>query len=90
MFLKTYDGSAEDLSLSFTVANDDFGTNKEIELIPNGANIDVTDSNKHRYIGKLKYSYSWIAVDLLASEQTNFTISSTLQVLSQSTMYAIE
>ena len=51
MFLKTYDGSAEDLCLSFTVANDNFGTNKEIELIPNGANIDVTDTNKHRYIG---------------------------------------
>lgn len=55
MFLKTYDGSAEDLCLSFTIANDDFGTNKEIELIPNGANIDVTDFNKHRYIGKLNH-----------------------------------
>ncbi len=54
MFLKTYDGNAEDLCLSFTVANDDFGTNKEVELIPNGSNIDVTNSNKHHYIGKLK------------------------------------
>jgi hypothetical protein len=51
MFLKTYEGNAEDLCLSFTIANDDFGTNEEIELIPNGANIDVTDTNKHRYIG---------------------------------------
>lgn len=55
MFLKTYEGNAEDLCLTFTVANNDFGTNKEIELIPNGANLDVTDANKHRYIGKLEY-----------------------------------
>ena len=52
MFLKTYDGDAEDLALTFTVANDDFGTNKEIELIPNGSQVDVTNANKHRYIGK--------------------------------------
>ena len=52
MFLKTYDGNAEDLCLTFTVANDNFGTNTEIELIPNGANIDVTDTNKHHYIGE--------------------------------------
>lgn len=52
MFLKTYGGNSEDLCLTFTVANDDFGTNKEIELIPNGAAVDVTDSNKHKYIGE--------------------------------------
>jgi ubiquitin-protein ligase E3 C len=52
MFLKTYEGDAADLCLTFTVANDDFGRNDEIELIPNGANIEVTNSNKQRYIGK--------------------------------------
>uniref|UniRef100_A0A7S2UH98 HECT-type E3 ubiquitin transferase n=1 Tax=Attheya septentrionalis TaxID=420275 RepID=A0A7S2UH98_9STRA len=51
MFLKTYEGDAADLCLTFTVANDDFGRNDEIELIPNGANIEVTNSNKQRYIG---------------------------------------
>ena len=52
MFLKTYDGDAEDLCLTFTVTVDDFGGNKEIPLIPKGANIEVTNANKHRYIGK--------------------------------------
>lgn len=56
MFLKTYDGDAEDLALTFTVANDDFGGNKQIDLIPNGANISVTNANKQRYIGKHEYN----------------------------------
>jgi len=51
MFLKNYDGNAEDLCLTFSIANDDFGTKKEVELLPNGAQIDVTNTNKHRYIG---------------------------------------
>ena len=50
--LSIFVGDASDLSLSFTVANDDFGNNKEIELIPNGRNIDVTNYNKERYISK--------------------------------------
>lgn len=52
MFLKTYDGNAEDLCLSFTVTVDDFGGNKEIPLIPKGDSTEVTNANKHRYIGK--------------------------------------
>lgn len=51
MFLKTYDGDAADLCLTFTVANDDFGGNVEVALVPNGANIEVTDANKHKYVG---------------------------------------
>lgn len=51
MFLKTYDGDATDLCLSFTVSDNDFGDNKEIPLIPNGLNIEVTNANKHLYIG---------------------------------------
>ena len=51
MFLKTYDGDARDLCLTFTVTTDDFGTNKEIPLIPNGADLEVTNANKHHYIG---------------------------------------
>ena len=57
MFLKTYDGDAEDLCLTFSVANDDFGSNKEIDLIPNGSNVEVTNSNKQRYIGKRADSF---------------------------------
>jgi HECT-domain (ubiquitin-transferase) len=52
MFLKTYDGDAEDLCLTFAVASDDFGGNTEIALIPNGAEVAVTNHNKHRYIGE--------------------------------------
>ena len=51
MFLKNYEGDAEDLCLTFTMANDDFGGNKEIPLMPNGGNIAVTNSNKQLYIG---------------------------------------
>mmetsp|Transcript_20160 Transcript_20160/g.43793 ORF Transcript_20160/g.43793 Transcript_20160/m.43793 type:complete len:1384 (-) Transcript_20160:144-4295(-) len=49
MFLKNYDGDVSDLCLTFTVANDDFGIS-EVPLIANGANIDVTNANKRRYI----------------------------------------
>lgn len=64
MFLKTYDGDAEDLCLTFTVANDDFGGNKEIALIPNGSDIEVTNTNKHRYIGKSKCCYMLCSVGI--------------------------
>ncbi|EED96465.1 hypothetical protein THAPSDRAFT_268040 [Thalassiosira pseudonana CCMP1335] len=49
MFLKTYDGDATELCLTFTVANDDFGVS-EVPLVANGANIEVTNENKRRYI----------------------------------------
>lgn len=50
MFLKLYDGDARDLSLTFTVVNTDLGDRKEIDLIPRGSEIDVTNENKTRYI----------------------------------------
>jgi ubiquitin-protein ligase E3 C len=50
MFLKTYEGDASDLCLTFSIATNDFGNSNEMDLIPNGANIEVTDNNKHRYI----------------------------------------
>lgn len=49
MFLKTYAGDVTDLCLTFTVANDDFGVS-EVPLIANGADIEVTNENKRRYI----------------------------------------
>lgn len=50
MFLKTYDGDIADLCLTFSITDDSMGGQKEINLIPNGSNIFVASSNKHRYI----------------------------------------
>ncbi|KAI3648186.1 hypothetical protein MP228_006040 [Amoeboaphelidium protococcarum] len=50
MFLKNYDGNVEDLSLTFSLSSDEFGTAKTVELIPNGKNIAVTKENRIRYI----------------------------------------
>jgi hypothetical protein len=55
MFLKNYDGDAEDLCLTFTIANDDFGDTSEIPLFPDGSNIAVTNANKQRYVGKCPF-----------------------------------
>jgi ubiquitin-protein ligase E3 C len=66
MFLKTYDGDAEDLCLTFSVAVDDFGGNREIPLIPNGANKEVTNANKQHYIGEL----CLISTDAFSMEKT--------------------
>ena len=52
MFLKTYDGDATELCLSFTVSVDDFGETKDCPLCPNGEEMEVDNRNKHRYIGK--------------------------------------
>ena len=46
MFLKTYEGDAEDMCLSMTVADTDFGANREVDLVPGGSRIDVTNDNK--------------------------------------------
>ncbi|KAL3926632.1 MAG: hypothetical protein SGARI_005543 [Bacillariaceae sp.] len=70
MFLKTYDGNAEDLCLTFTVTVDDFGGNKEIPLIPKGANIEVTNTNKHRYIGLVTKYY---VIDRVREQSEAFT-----------------
>ena len=50
MFLKTYNGDAADLCLTFTVTVDDFGGTKEIPLIRNGGSVEVNNGNKHHYI----------------------------------------
>eukprot|EP00539_Tryblionella_compressa_P016401 CAMPEP_0178856842 /NCGR_PEP_ID=MMETSP0746-20121128/24153_1 /TAXON_ID=913974 /ORGANISM="Nitzschia punctata, Strain CCMP561" /LENGTH=344 /DNA_ID=CAMNT_0020523065 /DNA_START=45 /DNA_END=1078 /DNA_ORIENTATION=+ len=70
MFLKTYDGDAEDLCLSFTVTVDDFGGTREIPLLPNGANIEVSNLNKHRYIGLVTKYY---VVDRVKEQSEAFT-----------------
>lgn len=50
MFLKSYEGDVEDLGLTHTVVHQVFGEQKEIELIPGGGNVAVTNCNKTRYI----------------------------------------
>jgi len=49
-WLKENNG-VENLGLDFTLITEDcFGNHKTVELMPNGAKIDVTDSNKNEYI----------------------------------------
>ena len=42
MYLKYYDGDAEDLGLTFTISEDQFGKKLNIPLVPNGDSIAVT------------------------------------------------
>ncbi|GAA5901495.1 ubiquitin-ubiquitin ligase HUL5 [Sporobolomyces salmoneus] len=49
--LKNYPGNVEeDLSLNFTVTDEDFGVSRTIDLIPNGSEIPVTNENRMQYI----------------------------------------
>ncbi|KAF9390781.1 hypothetical protein BGX21_011385 [Mortierella sp. AD011] len=50
MHLKNYDGNFEDLSLDFTVADEEMGQSISRNLVPNGNNIQVTRENRIRYI----------------------------------------
>ncbi|KAJ3207945.1 Ubiquitin-protein ligase E3B [Dinochytrium kinnereticum] len=50
LFLKHYNGDAEDLGLSFTVDSDVFGEIQSKEIKPGGRNIEVTNDNKYEYI----------------------------------------
>jgi len=48
--LKNMEGDPEDLSLNFTIAEEEFGMTKSIDLVPNGSNIAVTRANRMEYI----------------------------------------
>jgi len=48
--VKYYDGDVEDLGLTMTYALDMYGRSEEIELVPGGANIAVTNRNKPIYV----------------------------------------
>lgn len=50
LFLKNYSGNVEDLSLNFTVVNNDLGESQVVELKPGGRDIPVTNSNRISYI----------------------------------------
>lgn len=50
MQLKHYQGNVEDLALTFSVSEMEFGQVVTRNLIPNGANVSVTNENRIRYI----------------------------------------
>lgn len=56
-FLKTYDGDISDLSLTFSVTDQNFGESKEIELFPGGSQVPVTSANRGRYIDEVAKYY---------------------------------
>ncbi|KAJ0411342.1 hypothetical protein ATCC90586_004328 [Pythium insidiosum] len=53
----SYEGDVEDLGLTFTLVQDAFGAQEEIELVPNGASVPVTSQNKTRYIHLVAHYY---------------------------------
>ncbi|CAI5739581.1 unnamed protein product [Peronospora destructor] len=50
MRLKHYDGNVEDLALAFSVSEMEFGEVVSRNLVPDGADIPVTNENRIRYI----------------------------------------
>merc|ERR1712014_478282 len=39
-----------DLGMTFTVTEDNFGKIRDVDLKPNGSEIEVTEANKHEYV----------------------------------------
>lgn len=52
--LKNYTGNPEDLSLNFTVAEEEFGVTRSIDLIAGGSDIAVTRLNRMECRSPLK------------------------------------
>ncbi|KAF8531258.1 hypothetical protein JB92DRAFT_2852681 [Gautieria morchelliformis] len=50
IFLKHYDKNFEDLSLNFTISEDDLGVSRVVNLVPKGDQISVTKENRLQYI----------------------------------------
>ncbi|CAG8480586.1 2866_t:CDS:10, partial [Paraglomus occultum] len=51
IILKNYDGDVEsDFGVNFTVVDNELGESRIVELIPNGANIPVTNETKYQYV----------------------------------------
>jgi len=55
IFLKHYPGNPEDLSLNFTVVDEEFGVTRTIDLKPNGSNVPVMRDNKLEYILRVSH-----------------------------------
>ena len=49
-FLQLYDGDVADLGLDFSVSFDRFGECVTANLVPNGADVEVTRANRHAYV----------------------------------------
>ena len=65
MKFKYYDGDVEDLGLTMSVSDDRFGKVEEIELIPGGSSIPVTNENKILYIvSKANYMLNFRLLDI--------------------------
>jgi ubiquitin-protein ligase E3 C len=50
LFLKNYEGNVEDLALTFTVSEQEFGKTRDVALVPNGESVAVTNENRIKYI----------------------------------------
>jgi ubiquitin-protein ligase E3 C len=50
IFLKNYSGDLADLALNFTVAQNELGSVRSVELVPDGINEPVTKENRLKYI----------------------------------------
>jgi len=50
LFLKYYEGDFEQLGLTMTIAENQFGLAEEVQLVAGGANIPVTNENRLFYI----------------------------------------
>jgi hypothetical protein len=59
----------ESLGLTMTVAQDTFGVSQEIELVPNGANVPVTNENRLLYI--MLYA-TWLMSGRIKEQATYF------------------
>lgn len=70
MFLKAYEGDTTDLCLTFSIMHDQFGGNKDVLLIPDGANVEVTNVNKQRYVELVAKHY---VVDRVKDQSEAFT-----------------
>jgi ubiquitin-protein ligase E3 C len=55
IFLKHYPGNPEELSLNFTIVDEEFGVTRTIDLKPNGSNVPVTRDNKLEYILRVSH-----------------------------------
>jgi hypothetical protein len=57
MFLKSYTGDVTDLCLTFSVTENALGETKEIDLVPGGSELGVTQRNRLRYINLVAHYY---------------------------------
>ncbi len=70
VFLKKYDKDAvEDLSLTFTVIEDNLGVMKEIELLPGGSTKAVTGKNRLEYVNRVA---KYMLIDRLTLQVKSF------------------